>query len=148
MAEDGKIVVELNLNVKESGGTDNLDLDNNLGQTPDTEISAKSMSQGVNSSTSKMVATYVGTQALKWATSNYGNLTGDYVTQANINEGIAIAGMGIAMAQSPIMGGLAAATALTVKGIGRMLEIREQEQRAQSIRERVGTIISTGGRDL
>lgn len=148
MAEDGKIVVEVNLNVKEQAANDNLDLENNLGQTPDTEISAKSMSQGVNSSTSKMVATYVGTQALKWATSNYGNLTGDYVTQANINEGIAIAGMGIAMAQSPIMGGLAAATALTVKGIERMLEIREQEQRAQSIRERVGTIISTGGRDL
>lgn len=145
---DGKIVVEVNLNVKESGGKDNLDLDNNLGQTSENEISAKALSKDAGSSTSKMVATYVGTQALKWATSNYGNLTGDYLTQNNINEGIAIAGMGVAIMQSPIMGGVAAGVALTVKGVERMLEIREQEQRAQSIRERVGTIISTGGRDL
>lgn len=148
MAEDNKIIVELNLNVNESGGKDNLDLENNMGQTPDAEISAKALSHDTNNAPAKMVATYMGTQAVKWATSNYGNLTGDYLTQANINEGISIAGMGIAIARSPLMGGLMAATALTVKGIEKMLEIREQEQRSMSIRERVGTIISTGGRDL
>lgn len=145
---DNKIVVELNLNVKEQSSNDHLDLQEGTGQTPEADMSAKEMSKNVGSSPAKMVMTYVGTQAVKWATSNYGNLTGDYLTQANINEGIAIAGMGVAIMQSPLIGGLAAATALTVKGIEKMLEIREQEQRASSIRERFGTIISTGGRDL
>ncbi len=148
---DGKIVVELNVNVKgESGQTDNLDLSEQQTQVGEqqTPIDAKAQGKGVNNSTAKMVGTYLGTQAIKWATSNYGNLTGDYITQANISESISIIGMGIAMIQSPVMGGVAAATVLAVKGVETMLEWRQQDQKAQSIRERVGTIISTGVRDL
>ena len=148
---DGKIVVELNVNVKgEAGEKDNLDLSEQQTQVGEsqTPVDAKAQGKGVNSSTAKMVGTYLGTQAVKWATSNYGNLTGDYITQANINESISIIGMGIAMIQSPVMGGVAAATVLAVKGVETMLEWRQQDQKAQSIRERVGTIISTGGRDL
>ena len=148
---DGKIVVELNVNVKgESGQKDNLDLSEQQTQVGETQtpIDAKAQGSGVNGSTAKMIGTYLGTQAVKWATSNYGNLTGDYITQANINESISIIGMGIAMIQSPVMGGVAAATVLAVKGVETMLEWRQQDQKAQSIRERVGTIISTGGRDL
>lgn len=148
---DGKIVVELNVNVKgESGQTDNLDLSEQQTQPGEqqTPIDAKTQGKAVNNSTGKMIATYLGTQAVRWGLSNYGQLTGDYLTQTALQDTTTMVGLGVAMIQSPIMGGVAAATVLATSGINRLVEMGNQERRANSITERVGTIISTGGRDL
>ena len=50
---DNKIVVELNLNVKEQSSNDHLDLQEGTGQTPEADMSAKEMSKNVGSSPAK-----------------------------------------------------------------------------------------------
>lgn len=149
---DGKIVVELNLNVRDDQSSkDPLDVEQSqqeAGIDPVGNVNAKGMAKGVNNATSKAVATYIGTQAIRWGLSNYGNLTGDYLAQDALQNAVSLAGVGIAMVQSPIMGGAVAATMLVTAGVNRLVEMGNQERRANSITERVGTIISTGGRDL
>ena len=49
-----------------------------LSETSSPEKSAKKQqSEAKTGATAKLVGVYIGKQAFQWATSNYGNLTGD-----------------------------------------------------------------------
>ena len=58
--------------------------------------------QASMSGVGKTIAITLGKQALNYAVSNYGNLTGDYVTQQNIQAGIEIASTVALLASGPV----------------------------------------------
>lgn len=94
----------------------------------------------------KLVGVQIGKKALQYATSNYGNLTGDYITQTHITEGLEIGGYVGMIAARPLLGTIAVATTVGIKAVNRAIEVRKSEQEAIVLRERVGDIISSGGR--
>jgi len=84
-------------------------------------------------------------KALSYGISNYGNLTGDYVTQANIQGVIEIGGMIATAATGPI-GAVAVAGDLAFRVINQQVEIAKQNQQVSLLRERTGMIGFSGGR--
>ena len=89
---------------------------------------------------------YIGKQAFQWATSNYGNLTGDYVGQAWINESIELTGLIGGILVSPVKGSIIAGVVIAKKAVDNYIERTKANQEAQVLRERVGGILSSGGR--
>ncbi len=87
--------------------------------------------------TGKAIASYMGKQALSYALSNYGNLTGDHLGQTRINEGLEIAGL-ITMAASGWVGLAAAIGSVAVKGVNRFVDVRKSEIASEAIRQRIG----------
>ncbi len=90
----------------------------------------------------KAIAISMGKQALAYATSNYGNLTGDYINQANISEGIEIAGL-LAMGISSPVGAAAAIGAIAIRAVNRYIDVRKSETVSANMKERLG--IAKGG---
>ena len=56
--------------------------------SPDQQMQKAKETGASSSSVAKVIATQMGKKALQYATSNYGNLTGDYITQESINSAI------------------------------------------------------------
>lgn len=113
--------------------------------TPET-TQKKQVEQGKTGSTAgKLIGVYVAKQAFQWATSNYGNMTGDYIGQQWISEGIEIAGLTVAALKSPT-GVAVAGAVLAKKAIDKAVEVQKSRQNAQQLRERVGGTVSSGGR--
>lgn len=88
-------------------------------------------------STSKAIAIHMGRQALNYALSNYGNLTGDHITQARISETLELAGL-IAMAASGPVGMVAAAGNVAIKAFNRYIDVRKSEIQANALKVRTG----------
>ena len=84
-------------------------------------------------------------QASQYALSNYGNLTGDYITQANIQGGLEIIGLGV-MALSGPVGAVGAIGALAIKAASRQAELIKKNQQTQLLRARTGMMNYSGGR--
>lgn len=106
---------------------------------------AKEASNEASGSVSKLVAIQMGKQALQFGMSNYGNLTGDYVTQANIGAGVQIAGL-VAMASQGPLGIAAAVFSLSTQALNNGLDIAKKNREVQFLRERVGMTAINGGR--
>ncbi len=106
---------------------------------------AKEASNEASGSVSKLVAIQIGKQALQYGMSNYGNLTGDYVTQANIGAGVQIAGL-VAMASQGPLGIAAAVFSLSTQVLNYGLDIAKKNREVQFLRERVGVASIYGGR--
>lgn len=106
---------------------------------------AKEASNEASGSVSKLVAIQMGKQALQYGMSNYGNLTGDYVTQANIGAGVQIAGL-VAMASQGPLGIAAAVFSLSTQALNNGLDIAKKNREVQFLRERVGMTSINGGR--
>ena len=106
---------------------------------------AKEASNEASGSVSKLVAIQMGKQALQFGMSNYGNLTGDYVTQANIGAGVQIAGL-VAMASQGPLGIAAAVFSLSTQALNNGLDIAKKNREVQFLRERVGMTSINGGR--
>lgn len=135
-------VYEININHNIEGGGGQIGGGN---ATPET-TQKKQMEQGKTGSTAgKLIGVYVAKQAFQWATSNYGNMTGDYIGQQWISEGIEITGLAIAALKSP-MGLAVAGAVLAKKAIDKAVEVQKSRQNAQQLRERVGGTVSSGGR--
>ena len=98
------------------------------------------------SSAAKLVGVYIGKQAFQWATSNYGNLTGDYLGQAWINESIELAGLVGGILVKPLTGGIIAGVVIAKKAIDKSIDRAKANQEAMLLRERVGGTVSSGGR--
>ena len=134
-------VYEININHNIEGGGE-------IGggnATPET-TQKKQTEQGKTGSTAgKLIGVYVAKQAFQWATSNYGNMTGDYIGQQWISEGIEIAGLTVAALKSPT-GVAVAGAVLAKKAIDKAVEVQKSRQNAQQLRERVGGTVSSGGR--
>lgn len=92
-----------------------------------------------------VIAAQMGKKALQFATSNYGNLTGDYVMQEKISSVIELGGL-VAMASQGPVGIAAAVGSVAIQGINYAIDIKKKNQQSAFIRERVGTITKSGGR--
>ena len=135
-------VFEININHNIEGGGGQID----GGTTTPETTQKKQVEQSKTGSTAgKLIGVYVAKQAFQWATSNYGNMTGDYIGQQWISEGIEITGLAIAALKSP-MGLAVAGAVLAKKAIDKADEVQKSKQDAQQLRERVGGIVSSGGR--
>lgn len=118
-----------------------------LSETSSPEKSAKKQqSEAKTGATAKLVGVYIGKQAFQWATSNYGNLTGDYLGQAWINESIELAGLVGGILAKPLTGGIIAGVVIAKKAIDKSIDRAKANQAAMLLRERVGGIVSSGGR--
>lgn len=106
---------------------------------------AKEASNEASGSVSKVVAIQVGKRALQYGIQNYGNLTGDYVTQANISAGLQVAGL-VAMALQGPVGIAAAAVSLGTQALSYGIDMNKRNREAQFLRERVGMASINGGR--
>lgn len=89
-------------------------------------------------SASKTIAIHMGKQALSYAVSNYGNLTGDYIGQARINETLEVTGL-IGMAVAGGWVGVAAAVgSLAIKAVNRYVDVKKSEIHSNAMRIRTG----------
>lgn len=135
-------VYEININHNIEGGGGQID----GGTTTPETTQKKQVEQSKTGSTAgKLIGVYVAKQAFQWATSNYGNMTGDYIGQQWISEGIEIAGLTVAALKSPT-GVAVAGAVLAKKAIDKAVEVQKSRQNAQQLRERVGGTVSSGGR--
>ena len=116
------------------------------GSTSPEKTAKKQQEEAKSGSTAgKLIGVYIAKQAFQWATSNYGNMTGDYIGQQWISEGIEITGLAIAALKSP-MGLAVAGAVLAKKAIDKAVDVQKSRQNAQQLRERVGGTVSSGGR--
>ena len=135
-------VYEININHNIEGGGGQID----GGTTTPETTQKKQVEQSKTGSTAgKLIGVYIAKQAFQWATSNYGNMTGDYIGQQWISEGIEIAGLTVAALKSPT-GVAVAGAVLAKKAIDKAVEVQKSKQNAQQLRERVGGTVSSGGR--
>ena len=135
-------VYEININHNIEGGGGQIGGGN---ATPETTQKKQVEQSKTGSTAGKLVGVYIAKQAFQWATSNYGNMTGDYIGQQWISEGIEITGLAIAALKSP-MGLAVAGAVLAKKAIDKAVEVQKSRQNAQQLRERVGGTVSSGGR--
>lgn len=118
-----------------------------LSETSSPEKSAKKQqSEAKTGATAKLVGVYIGKQAFQWATSNYGNLTGDYLGQAWISESIEFAGLVGGILVKPVLGSVIAAAVIAKKATDKYIERTKANQEAMQLRERTGSLLSSGGR--
>lgn len=132
--------ININHNIESGGGQ----IDGGT-TTPETTQKKQVEQSKTGSTAGKLVGVYIAKQAFQWATSNYGNMTGDYIGQQWISEGIEITGLAIAALKSP-MGLAVAGAVLAKKAIDKAVEVQKSRQNAQQLRERVGGTVSSGGR--
>lgn len=135
-------VYEININHNIEGGGGQIGGGN---ATPETTQKKQVEQSKTGSTAGKLVGVYIAKQAFQWATSNYGNMTGDYIGQQWISEGIEIAGLTVAALKSPT-GVAVAGAVLAKKAIDKAVEVQKSRQNAQQLRERVGGTVSSGGR--
>ena len=84
-------------------------------------------------------------KALNYGLSNYGNLTGDYVSQAN-SQGIIEIGGVVATALTGPIGAVAVAGDLAFREISRQIELSNKNRQVEFLRARTGMIGYSGGR--
>lgn len=118
----------------------NMTSEDNDNVTPKDNVSEDSTpkTKKENSNTAKTMAIYMGKQAAQYLVSNYGNLTGDYMGQANLSAGIELGSMAMMVAKGGAVGAVVAAGTLAVKGLNYYLDNKKSENRAKALRERVG----------
>lgn len=118
----------------------NMASEENGDATPKDNVSEDSTSKTKkeSSNTAKTMAIYMGKQAAQYLVSNYGNLTGDYMGQANLSAGIELGSMAMMVAKGGAVGAVVAAGTLAVKGLNYYLDNKKSENRAKALRERVG----------
>lgn len=110
-----------------------------------TKKLANEASNEASGSVSKLVAIQMGKQALQYGMSNYGNLTGDYVGQANISAGLQVAGL-VAMASQGPLGIAAAVTSLGIQAANYGIDMAKKRRETEFLRERTGMTQNSGGR--
>lgn len=132
---DGSYVIT----IKKNGSTDsktNTESDFNPGEQEIKETK-KAEPENAKQGVGKTIAAYMGKQALQFAISNFGDLTGSYVSQSNLNSMIEWGGT-IAMAATGPMGIAAAAVGTAVKLAGYGINTSKQNQQTSYLRGRVG----------
>ncbi len=97
------------------------------------------------SSIGKTVAIQMGTKALQYGISNYGNLTGDYIAQDSINSVVQLASMGAMVASGPV-GAVAAALSVGIETVSYIASRAKQDYEARMYQARVGAFITSRGR--
>lgn len=102
----------------------------------------------INSKSGGMVNTVVisaAKRAINWGLSNYGNLTGDYIAQANIQAIIEIGTLAAMATQFPI-GTLAAVGSVALKEVDYQVELQKKRYGIEMLQNRTGMMTYSGGR--
>lgn len=94
----------------------------------------------------KTIAIRMGQQALSYAIGNYGNLTGDYVTQERIQAGIEMIGLATTMITGGPIGIAFGVGVLAIKAIGQATATYKNNLTVDMLRLRTGMIGYSGGR--
>lgn len=140
MAEE--IIVTIRNEIVESSGSGSKSVPIVGGEGPSAAANKKDSGSGLG----KVIATNAVKQAASFAISNYGNLTGDYQTQANIQGGIELLGIGMMMMQGPV-GVAAAVTSLTLKAVNHQIDLAKRRQETEFLKMRTGMMNFMGGRN-
>lgn len=111
----------------------------------DAQANNKKTKEKEKENPAKAIAAYMGKQAANYAVSNYGNLTGDYIAQANIQGTIEVAGL-MALAVTGPVGAVAAGAGLALRAASKTIDISKQNQQTAYLRERTGMATYSGGR--
>ncbi|MCK9577407.1 MAG: hypothetical protein M0R51_16005 [Clostridia bacterium] len=106
------------------------------------EIRDRSASSQIGST----IAIQMAKQATQFVVSNYGDLTGDYIQQKNIQGAIEIGGMALMAIKGGVVGVAMAIGTLAVKVAQRSIEIERANRSIALLRERTGMIGWSGGR--
>lgn len=114
-------------------------VDPGTGTLPSEAVSGESKSQ---SGVSKAIAVHMGQKAFQYMVSNYGELTGNYYAQEQINAALQITGM-IGMAATGLVGAIVVGAQLAVMGIDRAIEVNTSRRTSRVLQERYG--IALGG---
>lgn len=88
----------------------------------------------------------LGKQALNYGLSNYGNLTGDYLTQKKLKAGVSFAASALMIAANPVVGGIATAGAVGLQVATTAIDVAKSNFVAQKLQERTQTMSVSGGR--
>lgn len=107
----------------------------------DSPVAPKANKKAKDSVT-KLMALQMGKQALGYGLSNYGNLTGDYIGQARLNDALNAAGM-IGTALTGPVGLAVVAGQVAIAGFNRYADVQKSKVISQNMQARVG--ISIGG---
>lgn len=106
---------------------------------------ARQNSSPRNGGVTNAVVANVAKKAIQYGISQYGNLTGDYVTQANISAMIEIGGL-VAMAATGPVGIAAAVTSLGIQAANYGIDMAKKRRETEFLRERTGMTQNSGGR--
>lgn len=85
----------------------------------------------------KAVAIQFGQQALNYSLSNYGDLTGNYIMQENIQSGLQLLSLG-AMAMTGPIGLGVAVLSIGTQVASKVIQTQKQNREINFLRERVG----------
>lgn len=117
-----------------------------------TPEKAKEVANKAEKSTALLIAQQVGKEAFGFALQNYGDLTGDYVTQQMLQVGLGLASDIVGVVIAGISGGVPgvaiSATTIVLKyglqGASYGLNIAKEQQRVSILQERL-RVVSVGG---
>lgn len=101
---------------------------------------------GVRNKALNMGLVYMGKQAMNYGLSNYGNLTGDYITQDQIGAVTELAGMVTSVLVGGWLGAVAVTTQLGLKVVNRGIDISKSRATSNIQMERLG--LTKGGSRL
>src|SRR5690554_272623 len=99
----------------------------------------------LNNSVGRIIVQNTLKQATSFVFSNYGSLTGDYQTQANIQSGIEALGL-IGIASTGPLGAAAALSTVAMKEATRQIDIAKRNRDTELLRQRTGMTNISGGR--
>lgn len=117
--------------------------DDGTGQkTSKEEIKSREMSSQIGST----IAIQMAKQATQFVVSNYGDLTGDYIQQKNIQGALEIGGLALMAIKGGAVGTALAVGILVIKVAQRSIEVERANRSIALLRERTGMIGWSGGR--
>lgn len=106
------------------------------------EIKSREMSSQIGST----IAIQMAKQATQFVVSNYGDLTGDYIQQKNIQGVVEIGGLALMAIKGGAVGTALAVGILVIKVAQRNIEVERANRSIALLRERTGMIGWSGGR--
>lgn len=113
----------------------------------DVQAEKTAKKAGTAGTVAKAIALQIGQQAVQFGLSNYGNLTGDYLTGERLSAAVEISGMAAAIAAAPALGIPAAILNVGTKALDYYIRMQRSEQQARFMRERLG-LSTSGGRNV
>lgn len=106
------------------------------------EIKSREMSSQIGAT----IAIQMAKQATQFVVSNYGDLTGDYIQQKNIQGAFEIGGLALMAIKGGAVGVALAVGTLVIKVAQRNIEVERANRSIALLRERTGMIGWSGGR--
>jgi len=111
-------------------------------ESPKDEIKSRAVSSQIGST----IAVQMAKQATQFVIGNYGDLTGDYIQQKNIQSVIEIGGLSFMAMKGGVVGIAIAMGTIAVKIAQQNIAVEKMNRSTALLRERTGMIGWSGGR--